>query len=343
MQPIGTVDRLLAAWVPVLNELPLGTLSARCILEEESGSRLLLDAPPHRAALEVRCALYPSRELLDWVPESERQSVVILSPHIPDSLAEDLRQHGINHADLNGRIYLRTSWLLLDREPKSRKFRNPVSEPALFSGKSSRLIRLFLRRPARDWNQESLVERTGLSRGLVSRLLKSLIRHGHVSRREVAGARQPGIYRVQDFDRLLNDWKSEDVWRKRVEVVQFSVLAGDLVEVAAKVRQTFAPEDVCFTQWFAAHLRHPYTTPPLVSAYVRKERFIHSFPARQVSSGGNLWLIAPADEEVFFDGQEAHGFRLASDIQIYLDLLQIGQRGPDQAEALRTWEGFAQT
>ena len=96
-----------------------------------------------------------------------------------------------------------------------------------------------------------------------------------------------------------------------------------------------------FTQWFAAALRHPYTDPPVVSAYVRRERLIHSFPARKVSSGGNLWLLAPADDAVFFEPQEVGGYTLASDVQIYLDLLQVGQRGPEQAEALRNWEGFA--
>jgi hypothetical protein len=62
---------------------------------------------------------------------------------------------------------------------------------------------------------------------------------------------------------------------------------------------------------------------------------------RRVDTGGNLWLIVPDDEGVFQETQEIAGFPLVSDIQIYLDLLQVGQRGPDQAEELRKWEGFA--
>jgi len=99
-------------------------------------------------------------------------------------------------------------------------------------------------------------------------------------------------------------------------------------------------ENLVFTQWFAAHLRFPYTTPPLVSAYVRKERLPEIHFARKVTAGGNLWLIVPEDEGVFFEIQKEKGFRLVSDIQIYLDLLRVGQRGPEQAEALRNWEGF---
>jgi hypothetical protein len=38
--------------------------------------------------------------------------------------------------------------------------------------------------------------------------------------------------------------------------------------------------------------------------------------------------------------QKVSGLPLVSDAQIYLDLLKTGLRGPDQAEALRNWEGF---
>ena len=37
---------------------------------------------------------------------------------------------------------------------------------------------------------------------------------------------------------------------------------------------------------------------------------------------------------------KAIGLRTVSDAQIYLDLLKTGLRGPDQAVALRHWEGF---
>ncbi len=60
-----------------------------------------------------------------------------------------------------------------------------------------------------------------------------------------------------------------------------------------------------------------------------------------MDNGGNLWLITPKDGGVFQETQKAGSFNLVSDIQIYLDLLPVGQRGPEQAQALREWEGFA--
>jgi len=99
------------------------------------------------------------------------------------------------------------------------------------------------------------------------------------------------------------------------------------------------------TQWFAGWLRHPYTIPTIVTAYVT------SFPeesvvtekllARRVSSGGGLRLVVPRDEGVLNPSQSARGFNLVSDVQIYLDLLHAGLRGEEQAAELRKWPDFA--
>jgi hypothetical protein len=53
-----------------------------------------------------------------------------------------------------------------------------------------------------------------------------------------------------------------------------------------------------------------------------------------------VWLLLPDDEGVFLETRTIQGLPLASDAQIYLDLQKTGLRGPDQAAALRNWEGF---
>ena len=55
---------------------------------------------------------------------------------------------------------------------------------------------------------------------------------------------------------------------------------------------------------------------------------------------GKVWLLVPDDEGVFLETLNAQGLPLATDAQIYLDLQKTGLRGPDQAAALRNWEGF---
>jgi hypothetical protein len=61
---------------------------------------------------------------------------------------------------------------------------------------------------------------------------------------------------------------------------------------------------------------------------------------RPVTDAGKVWLLVPDDEGVFLETLNAQGLPLATDAQIYLDLQKTGLRGPDQAAALRNWEGF---
>ena len=85
--------------------------------------------------------------------------------------------------------------------------------------------------------------------------------------------------------------------------------------------------------------------PQIVTAYVDdfpehkaiEERLL----ARRVEEGGRLWLIRPSDPGVFSCSQSVQGFTLASDVQIYLDLLTAGHRGDQQAAELRKWPDFA--
>ena len=63
--------------------------------------------------------------------------------------------------------------------------------------------------------------------------------------------------------------------------------------------------------------------------------------ARRVDSGARLWLVKPRDEGVFAPAQVVDGFTLAPDVQIYLDLLQAGLRGHEQAAELRKSPDFA--
>lgn len=300
-------------------------------LQFESGNR--------KATFVIRPILHPSRKVL----KDSRANELLLFAHLPEPLATDLRAAEICHADLNGRIFIKTPWFVLDRGPRGNRYQNPASESAVFSPKTSRIVRALLARREQEWTQEQLTLRTGVSRGLVSRTMKTLVAEGQVEL--TAGASSKGVptrYRVVEFDSLLDAWKSKDDWSARTHVKQYSLLTNDAWEIANTVRDALGATHAVFTQWFAAHLRYPYTTPPIISAYVPEGCGLPELKlVRPVESGGNLWLISPQDEGVFIETQQCDGFQLVSDVQIYLDLVQMGQRGPDAAEALRAWDGFA--
>ena len=338
---IADPAKLLATYVQEAPNESLDAYSLRFSPVRDGTAEVRLEAKGEKAALPILPLLHPSRKWLSTSNDPLHQKRLLLSPHLPEALAADLRAAGLCHADLNGRLFIQTPWLVVDRRPAATRFRNPESAPDAFSLKTSRLVRTLLSQRDREWTQEELTKRTAVSRGLVSRILKVLKEDGFLVQSASATRTAPARYRVTAFDRLLDAWKKADQWAGRVTIQQYSVLSSNAEEIARDVADCLGTGKAAFTQWFAAHLRFPYTTPPVVSAYVTELHELNQPLGRKVGSGGNLWLIHPADEGMFRETQEVRGFQLVADVQIYLDLLQVGQRGPDQAEALRQWEGFA--
>jgi len=291
---------------------------------------------------EVEFKVTPSSRAVEWVAKRPGQKPkLFIAPSLSEVLVQHCRSQGISCLDLNGRQWIRAEGLVVDRQPsEQRRFRPALLPPDPFQPKSSRLVRALLTHRDRRWTQKELRERTGLSPGLVSRLVRHLDNEGLVAQDEkTLWLKQP--------DALLDQWARVDDWSKRTTVRQYSLLVSDLEQVARSVLKAHPePGRLVFTQWFAANLRHPYTTPPVVSAYVPtflSEAIERKLGARQVADGGTLWLVVPAEQGVFRETQRVGEFTLVCDAQIYLDLLHVGLRGPDQAKALREWQGFGRS
>ncbi len=254
------------------------------------------------------------------------------------SLLKHCKQLGVSCLDLNGRVWLRAKGLLVDRDTRHGNavlYRAAEPPANLFSLKGSRLARALLSFPGRQWRQVDLAAFTGLSQGLLSRLLAQASAEGWVT-----GNR--GDWSVKDHDAFLDAWRAADVWKKRATVRQYSALEGDPTKLAKRVLD-HATGEIAFTQWFGAKLRFPYTDVPIVSVYVAEtptSDLTEALGVRDVSSGGKLWLITAKDGGVFQAIRRIEQFPIVCDVQLYLDLLQVGLRGPDQAEALRAWKGF---
>lgn len=292
-----------------------------------------------RITFGVEFKLNPAARDVEFLAKQKQPyPLLLIAPNISATLARLCRERGLSCADLNGRLWLRTEGVLIEREAKQTRFRPAAAEPDVFSVKGSRLVRTLLSHGGREWTHKELVERTGLSKGLVSRLSRYLIEQGLLAQRERA-------LQVKQRDALLDAWAVQDDWRKRTTVHQYSLLVSEPREIAARLKDFLGDAPHAFTQWIAGWLRHPYTLPPVVTVYVNR------FPdavalekkllARRVEDGGRLWLVVPKDEGLLRETQVVDGFTLASDVQIYLDLLRAGQRGDEQAAELRKWPDFA--
>lgn len=320
---------------------------------------LLWKTPPESAALgrlpwielaldERLLRFKPYYSLKPGVPElesllaswSDSLPPLLIAPELRPWILDFCRQKKLAALDLNGRVLVRSSGLLIDRRSlPGRDFRYELEPRNIFVGKSERIIRSLLTDRDRVWTQSELLSRTKASSGLVSRIVQHLINQGFL---EKQSARE---FRIADHLGLINAWAKADEFNRRITHSRYTTFGGDPVEIAHKL-QTWAREQsvpIVFTQWLAAWLRHPYTEPVITSAYVARlpeAAVLEQLGLRPVNDAGKVWLFVPTDEGVFLETQIVRELPLVTDAQIYLDLLGTGLRGPDAANALRHWEGF---
>lgn len=300
-----------------------------------SGFDVRVELDSRRYSFNIKAKLSVTQRDLDQMKMSKNDLLAVVQ--LTDGLVRRCAERGISAIGLNGRAWIRKPGLLIDTTLPlhSRRYTTPDPEVQLFAVRSSRLARALLSSGQQLWTVTQLARVTNLSLSRVSNLLNALKNAGWVD-----GSRSD--WRLVDPDALLDAWVKDDKWSKRGSLRQYASIHPTPEAVAASLPEN-ASGRMAFTQWFAANLRYPYTTTPVCSVYRSQHLTPQEAEAaglREVSAGGKLWVVVPRDEGVFQFGRQIDGIPVVSDVQIYLDLLQVGLRGPDQARVLREWEGF---
>lgn len=288
---------------------------------------------------EVRTATLQLEHHLNHLPADAPHYGVMLAPFISEESAKICVEAGIGYADLAGNARLSFDQVFIETRSPGNPFREKRETRSLYGLRATRVLRVLLQGPLRAWKVTELAESAQVSLGWVSAVRQQLLA------REWAAV-EPGGLRVTKPDAVLEAWVKADGWEKRTCSDEHSVLINEPLELAERLKNALADEPPVFTQWFAGWLRHPYTTPVVVTAYVKelpdealvKEKLLGR---RVTGGGGRLRLVLPKDDGVLHPQQTVQGFQLVSDVQIYLDLQRAGLRAGEQAEELRRWPDFA--
>ena len=303
--------------------------------------------------VEVKSRLQPreARDVVSQLNEYRRVSEVrggtycpvVIAPSLSLAVRAILEEEGIAWLDFGGNAHLDFDGRLIHIEgrpvPTEHKERSP--QKSLFTPKATRLLRVLLQGPLQAHKVEELAERAGVSLGLVSKVRKLLLNQ------ELAVDGKDGI-KIKRPQEILRDWILADDFRNRVETREYSLLEQDHAEIATIMDSELNDSGVrhAFTQWTAAHLRHPHVPPQITSLYVEsfpdEELLKRVLKVRRVDGGGRLWLHRPADVGVFIGQQTVYGRPLVSDVQIFLDLLHTGNqlRANEAARELRDDPNF---
>jgi hypothetical protein len=320
---------------------PTSTDKADLVAEVAAGDRkwtLLVEAKRLGQPREARTAVLQLEHDLRLLSASASSYGLLVAPFISKESARICTEAGIGYADLAGNARLSFDQVFVETHAEGNPFREKREVQSIFAPRATRALRVLLQGPLRPWKVTELAEASGVSLGWTSAVRQQLLA------REWA-AEVPGGFKVTKPGAVVDAWVEADDWEKRTRTREYSLLVTEPAEIAARVHGQLEGRRHAFTQWFAAALRHPHTTVPLITAYVEdfpEQGLIEeALLARQVDSGGRLRLVQPRDEGVLNPLQTVQELPLVSDVQIFLDLIHAGLRGDEAAAELRKWPDFA--
>lgn len=257
---------------------------------------------------------------------------VAVAEYIGPQSASLLRRNSFGYVDLSGNCYLAFENVLIEKEgkPNVRPSTRPLK--ALFAPRATRVVRVLLVDPQHTWRLEELAKAAEVSLGHAHNVVKRLEELGWAVRGE-----HQRIYLAKPAD-LLDAWCESYSYRQNEVATYFSPeritrrLMAEIARVALAEGRRYA-----FTLHSGAALVAPNIRFPVIHCYLEGalDPFARALGLRPGEGEGNVHLLTPYDQGVFYGRLEKGGLSVACLPQLYADLYRYERRGREQAEYLR--------
>jgi len=257
---------------------------------------------------------------------------VVVVPLISGQGIRICNERNTGYMDLTGNMKIAVGGIYVEKEGKpdyGREYSRP--EQSIFSPKSSRISLCFLHGPQREFTRKDIMEKSGLSKGMVSRIVKLMTKTGYI-------LEKANKLKLSNFNDLLSAW-AESIINRRDIRRSYYVWAQSPRQLMRTVAESFSVAGIryAFTQEAGASLVAPFSTFDIITAYIDS---LNKFPAAELSAtetskGFNLVLIEPYDEVVLTSARSVLGMQVVDNLQLYADLKKNVLRGDKQAEHIR--------
>ena len=198
----------------------------------------------------------------------------------------------------------------------------------IFEPKASRVLRCLLTNPNEAWSVRRIADEVQVSVGYAHAVTVSLMELVYIVRNE-----SNQIELVNPI-KLLERWASYHQYlheNRFDEYYTFEKNIDKIIEKLGKVTSHYA-----LTTLSGAYVVSPYVRPTVVEMYVRdedqKQNIVQSLELKPIISDGNVRLVQPYDEGVFYKTQDVEGVKMVSNVQLYVDLFNYPSRGEEAAQ-----------
>ncbi len=254
---------------------------------------------------------------------------VFVAPYISAKSAEICNREKMGYLDLAGNCRLCFDEIYIEQEGKPNVFTKKRDLRSLYSPRAERILRVLLNNPKKVWKIQELAEEAQVSLGQVSNVKKLLFD------REWIQTEKNGFF-LNTPESLLKEWSENYAFEKSRITDYYSLKDVNEIETELAALCNRKGSLYALTCFSGAARLAPTVRYQKVFAYIeeREEDITWQLGLRKVTSGGNVSLLSPYDQGVFSGSYEAHGVRIASPVQIYLDLNCFSGRGEEAAQAL---------
>jgi hypothetical protein len=208
---------------------------------------------------------------------------------------------------------------------------------SIFTGKSSRVVRVLLSKPTETWRTRELASEAKVSLGTVSTVTNRLIDMGFLVRDRSMRLR------IRKEEELLRRWASSydpNVWPHKTYYAK-----GTLYETGKALAKTATRYGLkyAFTGSFATDLLTQYIRPAEIHMYLTSEddlkKIVDDLNLEIAEIGGNVVFLIAGDESIFYGLRNTTDDRVGtvsvvSDVQLILDLFNFTDRTREAAEHL---------
>lgn len=336
------VDAAAARALPVLRDLlprfrvmPTRTTAARAwdaTLAVRSGrntiSQLLIE---FKSVGEPRYLAQAITKLGLLARKLPKSYAVIVAPYVGPEGRRLCREAGVGYLDFAGNAFLTFDGVYVERQSTERPARAKARLRRLFSPRSSRVIRVLLEHREEAWTLARLAEEAGVSLRTAHLVVNSLDEKAFAERKR-------GAIRLVKAGDLLDLWSENYQIDEHPRRTFYSFvrnpreLVGQLAEEMSRQRGRAA-----LTLHGGAALVAPFVRSSEIHAYVdgNIDTLVERLDLRPVDAGGNVHLLAPKDEGVFYAIRFIDRVPVVCNTQLYLDLVNYPARGREQAAELR--------
>lgn len=209
-------------------------------------------------------------------------------------------------------------------------------ETNIFADKATFISRKMLSSPQKKWVIRDFVGDDGVSLGMAQGVLETMAKRGYVERVK----RGPDSYALlTNKNELISDW----VMQYRFELNKLDTYYSPDVNILPKLKNYLRDKQYALTLHSGANLStsfvitdqiHLYFDPENLEKNILKLR--QQLDLKELVRGGNIHIIRPVyKKSVFYGVRTINGYKVVSNLQLYLDLYNFKPRGREHAEYLK--------